>query len=328
MMVTEKYLTKPVNSASLALFRIAFGTLMAVACVRFFAHGWIKEFFIDPKFHFTYWGFEWVRPWPGVGMYVHFAVMGIAALGIALGLFYRLCMPVFFVTFTYAELIDKTFYLNHYYFVSIVSLLMCFMPLSRRWSLDAWRVGEKNNTVPAWCLNTLRAQVGVVYFFAGVAKLKPDWLVHGQPLKIWLAARADMPIIGTVFNWPYAAEVASLAGAVFDLSIVFLLLFRKSRPLAFVAVVVFHGLTGLLFNIGLFPWVMIGGASLFFAPDWPLQHATEPVHTTGALTLKQRLGFTALACHFAVQFLFPLRHHLYNGNMCWSKAFALRGTLW
>ena len=52
----------PVDIASLALFRVLFGILMASATIRFLAKGWVREFYIEPSFHFAYAGLEWIRP--------------------------------------------------------------------------------------------------------------------------------------------------------------------------------------------------------------------------------------------------------------------------
>ena len=127
---------KPVEAAPLQVFRILFGLLMLWSIIRFWAYGWIDKFYIQPKFHFTYHGFEWVKPL-GVWTYMLFVICGIAAILVTLGFKYRIAILTFFLSFTYIELMDKTTYLNHYYFVSIVSFLMIFLPANTHFSLDA-----------------------------------------------------------------------------------------------------------------------------------------------------------------------------------------------
>src|SRR5690606_19633190 len=112
-------------------------------------------------------------------------------------------------------------------------------------------------------------QVGVVYFYAGVAKIEADWLLHAQPLGIWLASRAETPVIGPLLAVPEMAYVMSWAGMLHDVLVVPLLLSRRTRPYAFGALVVFHGFTHRLFNIGVFPFLMPIAATVFFEPDWP-----------------------------------------------------------
>jgi len=259
-----------VDIASLSAFRILFGLLMAAAMVRFISKGWVRQLYVEPSFHFSYPGFAWVQPWPSFWMHAHFVALAALALGVACGFFYRTCITLFFLGFTYVELIDQTAYLNHYYFISLISGLMIFLPANRAWSIDALRKPEiRLETAPAWTLNLLRFQVAVVYFFAGLAKINADWLLHAQPLRIWLPARSDLMFFGPWLNEVWIAYAASWFGAIFDLSIVFFLLNKRTRRPAYAFVVLFHVATWLLFNIGMFPWIMIVSATLLFADDWP-----------------------------------------------------------
>jgi hypothetical protein len=43
------------------------------------------KLYIDPQFHFTYYGFEWVKPWEIIPIYF-FIIAAVAALFVALGL--------------------------------------------------------------------------------------------------------------------------------------------------------------------------------------------------------------------------------------------------
>lgn len=79
------YLLAPVDGTSMAAFRVLFGGLLFWEVLRYFQHGWIERYYITPAFHFTYPFLDFIRPWPGNGMYLHFAVMGALALLIALG---------------------------------------------------------------------------------------------------------------------------------------------------------------------------------------------------------------------------------------------------
>ena len=132
----------------------------------------------------------------------------------------------------------------------------------------------ESQAVQAWVVWALRAQVGIVYVFAGIAKLNGDWLFHAQPLRLWLADRTHLPVIGPFLDEPLVAYAASWGSAAFDCTIVAWLLWRRSRPWAYAVLVVFHIATWLLFpKIGVFPWVMIFCALVFFPSDWPRQLA-------------------------------------------------------
>ena len=118
------------------------------------------------------------------GTSVLLAVIGVAAAFVALGYRTRIALGMFLVGFVWLELVEVTTYLNHYWFVSLFGIVLLAVPASARWSLDARRRGPR--PVPVGALWLVRAQVAVVYVFAGLAKLNADWLVHGQPLRMWL----------------------------------------------------------------------------------------------------------------------------------------------
>lgn len=297
-----EHLSKPIDRASLTVFRVAFGLLMFVGVVRFFAYGWIDAFYTTPRYFFTYPGFDWVKPWPAPFMHVHYALMGLAALGIAFGRYFRASAISFTLLFAYAELIDKTNYLNHYYYVTLVAALMALMPL-----------GGKRQSVPAWCLYLLRFQAAIVYIFAGIAKLNYDWLIQAQPLRIWLGARSEY---WGVLDQAWVAYVASWAGAIFDCFVVPALLWRRTRPFAFAAVIVFHVCTWMLFDIGLFPWLMIASAMLFFAPDWPRR---QRIVLAPEGRRVPAFAVAAMVLYCAVQVALPLRRHFYEGETLWTE---------
>src|SRR5690606_24796200 len=117
--------------------------------------------------------------------------------------------------------------------VTLLLLLASFMPL-----------GRGVRTVPVWCIYLLRFQVGVVYFFAGMAKLTTDWLVHAQPLDIWLHARTDVPLMGAFFGQRSVAYAMSWGGFLFDTTIALFLLWGRTRLVAYVVLVLFHATVG------------------------------------------------------------------------------------
>ncbi len=320
-------LNRPLDAASVAAFRCAFGALLVVSTVRFLAHGWVRDFYLRPTHFFSYWGFGWVRPLPGFGMYVLYCVIALAAACIALGVAYRAAASVFALCFSYAHLCDKTNYLNHYYLVSLLGCLLIVLPLDREF---AWRVARRpearRGQVRAWVLYLLRFQIGVVYAFGGIAKLGSDWLLHGEPLRIWLSANAELPILGRWLAQPGAGVIFSWCGALFDLCIVPLLCWRVTRVPAYSLVLIFHVLTAVLFPIGMFPWIMIVAATLFLSPSWPRAWLarwsgpamlTAPEGVAGApLGIHGRV---LAALYAALQLALPLRSAFYPGNTLWTE---------
>ena len=165
------------------------------------------------------------------------------------------------------ELLDKTNYLNHYYFICLIAFLLLFVPAGSAFSIDAFIKKNRLKTVPAWCINIFKLQMGMLYFFAGIAKLNYDWLFKAMPLRLWLAPHTDLWLIGPIMNEKVTAYVFSWAGMLFDLLIVFVLLSKKWRPFGYLSVVIFHLMTSLFFQIGMFPYVMIGITIIFFSPE-------------------------------------------------------------
>lgn len=333
--------TEPVSGGSLAAVRISLGLVAALSAVRIAANGWIDALYAGPTHRFTYVGFGWV-PQPSAPVVAALvAAVGVAGVVLALGWRCRVAAAVLLAAFGWIELIDVTTYLNHYWFVTLLAALCVVAPVGRAASLDAVRRGP--GPVARGWVWLVRFQVGVVYAFAGLAKLQPDWLA-GRPLELWLPARGALPLVGPLVEQPSAARVLAVAGAAFDCSIVPLLLWRRTRLAAWLVLVAFHVSTWLLFPIGVFPWLMIGASTIFFEPDWPLtawaavrrrvgwlgaaavpagaheEPADRPRAVRVASTARWRRGMlgVAVVAWVVVQLALPLRHLAYPGDHRWS----------
>ena len=321
------WLTQPVDSASLAVFRFLFGAIMVYETYRYFALGRITRYYVEPQFYFTYELFPMITPWPEPWIYIHFVVMGLAALGLMLGLFYRLSAYVFLLTYSYVFLMDKAQHNNHYYLIILMTLLLIFVDGHRWISLDGWRKGiaddPEGELIPFWHLFILRAQIVIVYFFAGVAKLNGDWLA-GEPIRTWLHNRADYPVLGTFFTTEAAAIFFGYGGLIFDLSIGFLLLWPRTRFVAFLAVLFFNLMNKWLFSIGVFPYMMIATTILFVDPGWPRRFLRQipleiPTGWTGKKMPQHGWVFGFVGLYLLIQLFLPLRHWLYPGQVSWNE---------
>lgn len=328
----REYLKKNTEAAPLAVFRLFFGIMMFASIIRFWLNGWIAKLYIAPKFFFSYYGFEWVKPL-GDFTYLLFIVCGIAALMVAAGYKYRIAIILFFLSFTYIELMDKTTYLNHYYFISILSFLMIFLPANVYFSVDAVRDPRKAfQRIPSWCVDSVKLLLGIVYFYAGLAKINSDWLFRAMPLKIWLPSKYDLPFLGDLLQQEWLHYAFSWSGMLYDLFIPFLLLWKRTRFVAFLMVIVFHVLTRVLFPIGMFPYIMIVSALIFFSPK--LHHNIINIisawfgiskqrfdnsRTFQFSGLKKKLSIGIVSAFFIVQLLFPWRYLLYPGELFWTE---------
>jgi hypothetical protein len=328
-------LFNPVDISFLVFFRILFGGIMLWEVYRYFTNGWIGRYFVEPALTFTYYGFSWVKPWPGSGMYIHFFILGLAAACVMVGFLYRIATPVFFLAFTYFFLLDQTRYLNHFYLVCLISFLMCFLPANRAFSVDALlRPKIRSDVVPAWTLWLLRAQVGIPYFYGGLAKINSDWIHGGEPMRTWLLPFTRVPGGGPVFTSDWIVYSFVIGGLLLDLLVVPLLLWRRTRILALVAAVLFNLTNSVIFDIGIFPWLMLGTLLIYFPPGLMRRFAhafmspgeqfvdTPPAPVSVGnqpLSTSQKRVVGLLAAYLAVQLIFPLRHYLYPGDVSWTE---------
>ena len=330
-MVLQHYIESKTKAASLAVFRFLFGLIMAVSIVRFWYNGWIEDLYLLPRFHFHYTGFEFINV-PGQWLYLIFVICFLAAIGVSVGWKYRMSIILFFLSFTYIELLDKTTYLNHYYFVSVVSFLMIFLPAHVSYSVDALRnEAIRSEYIPQWTVDIIKLMLAIVYIYAGFAKLTYDWMYNAMPLAIWLPTKFDVPLIGSLMHERWIHYAFSWGGAIYDLSIVFLLLWSRTRILAFALVVIFHVLTRMLFPIGMFPYIMIAGTMIFFTAsfherflDYIVKYLPVDVDIFKNGISYRNNRFSKIVTYILIgfmvfQFLFPLRHFLLTDNVYWTE---------
>lgn len=319
------WLNAPRDVAPLAAFRIVFGALMAFEAFASYLHK-IPDRYAPDVYHFTYPGFHWVTPPPGIGIYLVIAAMGVAAFCVTIGYRYRAASMVFFIAYTYVFLIDRAAYNNHYYLIILLAFLLVIVDAHADAALDAARRPQAlRGWVPAWQIYLLRAQIVVVYFFGGVAKISPDWLQR-QPITHWIGQRAEVVALGPLLEPAFIPYLLAYGGLVFDLSIGFLLLWRPTRIAAVGLVLFFHLTNAYLFSIGIFPWLGIGATVLFLegssvrrALAW-LGYTTHTVDLPTAAprpNLRWPLAFCAI--YLLIQCVVPLRHWFFPGEVNWTE---------
>jgi hypothetical protein len=318
----HQFFNTKISAAPLVSFRLIFGALMVFSAIRFMYLGWIEDHFTEPLFHFKYYGFSWVKSASRFTLYAIHMLMILSAIGIMFlqGIAYRIAAVVLFLTFTYTELIDLTYYLNHYYFVSLICFLLIFMP-----SYVSPFSNLKNTQIKRSSIFILKAQIAILYVYAGLAKINYDWLIEALPLKIWLPANDNIFLLGPLFAWKYSPYIFSWAGMLYDTFIVLFLVYTPTRVWAYLTVILFHSLTGILFQIGVFPLVMIGIASIFFSDAWHVKlvrffvKKKAPVRKQNSPSSNYTLFNYLILGYLVFQVLFPWRYVLYPGNLFWTE---------
>lgn len=310
-----------VDNSPLIVFRIIFGILVTAECWGAIATGWVKKAFITPDYTFPFIGFEFLQPLPGYGMYYYYGVMGLCGIFIALGFYYRLSMTLFALLWAATYLMQKTNYNNHYYLLMLLSFLMLIVPAHKYASLDVKRKPEiKALTCPRWCLLIFALQISLVYLFAGIAKMNPDWLA-ANPVTSWMKVKSGYFIIGPFLALPLTPWLIAYGGVAFDLFIAQGLWFKTTRKAAFICSIFFHLFNSAVFQVGIFPYLGIAVAVFFFPPDKIRRLFFKNKPETGD---ERQINFKKpvvafIMVWFAFQILLPLRHHLFPGNVSWTE---------
>jgi vitamin K-dependent gamma-carboxylase len=323
------WLSTRVSASSLVIFRIAFGLTMAFWAFDYLRTDRVRLLCAPDMFHFTYSGFSWVRPWPGHGMIAQFLVMMLAAIMIAAGAMYRIVTVIFAIGFTHFFLIDRTNYQNHYYLIVLLSWLMTTLPANRLFSVDVLNGSvTRSGVIPRWCLLLLQFHIALPYVFGGVAKIDSDWL-SGEPMRNILRIQGWAEGVERWLSETAAANLFTWGGLLFDLLVVPAIVWRRTRIVGFLLAIGFHLSNSFMFNIHVFPWLMIAATTVFFPPDWPskFMHWLSP----GTKNIEPGVSLTETACRISrpavfvlmayctFHILWPMRHLLNEGNTGWTE---------
>lgn len=278
---------------------------------------------------FKYAGFEWVPTLSIPELNLLCAVLAISAFMLAIGLFYRVSTLILFFSWNWYFLMDMVRYNNHWYLMSLIIGVLIFIPTNSRFSIDSLlRPAIRTDFARRWQLLLIQFHLGIAYFYGGIAKLNHDWL-HGQPMTTWLRDESrEFLQLGGLID-PYTlGYVYSYGGLLFDLLIVPLLLYRKTRTMAFIVALLFHVNNIFMFSIGAFPYMMILATTMFFDPNWPKQVFSKLIRSSKKdsvelvnVASKGKKGFvTSVLCFYVIfQLVFPLRHFLFEGSPSWTN---------
>lgn len=319
----NKLLFKQVDNSPLIVFRVLFGLLIALEAWGAIATGWVKRTFIEPEFTFNFIGFDFLQPLPGSGMYFYFAVMGLFGVFVMLGFKYRLSIIAYTLLWTSVYLMQKTSYNNHYYLLVLLLLFMSIVPAHRHFSLDAMLNPDlKSIKMPNWVVLFIIAQLWIVYTYASMAKFYPDWLDGTFP-EILMRGKQHFWLVGDLLQEPWVHMSICYVGILFDLLVIPLLLWKRTRNVIFIFSIFFHLFNSFIFHIGIFPYMSLAFTVFFFPKEYihrkflkskPFYKADEVKVPHLAPTLK--LFFIIW---FIVQLVLPMRHHFIEGNVFWTE---------
>jgi vitamin K-dependent gamma-carboxylase len=242
-MVLLRYLVGPI--VILHLWRIAHATL-----------------YLD-TFHQPY--ASWYPELPR-GAYVALLWIGIAAgVGMLVRPVARAATIVAFTVVTYDLFVSTTEFHNNRAYLWVVLGCLCFVP---------------GDTGPSWPLSLLRAEATCVYAGSGLSKLfDRDWFSGRVSWGRMLAAGSNVP------HWLTNRELHTYAAKVIIATELFIavgLWFRRSRPFAIAAAVVFHIAIAFTADVEVFSILGIAALVIWLPPQWvvampPSTGITAPV---------------------------------------------------
>lgn len=319
----DRFLFKHIDNSPLILFRICFGFLIAVEGFGAIATGWIKRTLMAPQETFTFIGFEWLQPLPGNGMLYYYGIMGLLGIFIMLGFKYRLSMLTFTIMWTATYLMQKTSYNNHYYLLILLSSFMVLVPAHKYLSVDARLNPEiRSNSMPQWCVFIFVLQMFIVYSYAAVAKMYPDWLNASVP-EMLMRARKDYWLVGDFLQQRWVHFAIAYFGICFDAFIIPLLLFKKTRIWGFCAGIFFHLFNSFIFHIGIFPYMSIALCVFFFHPKTiqSIFFRNKDYYDSDEVKIPsyRNLGIAIFSIYFIVQICLPLRHWFIKDDVLWTE---------
>ena len=318
----QSLLFQKADSRQLAAFRILVGLWFLTDYIVDLAMGWVQSDYVDPILHFPFIGFEWVQPLPSLWMHLHFGLVGLAALGILLGYRYRWSLSIFLLGHLYIFFIDIVYNLNKTYLFLLLGFLLLFVDANRQWSIDVLRKPTiKKQFVPRWNLLAFQFMFILIYTYSGISKLNTDWLIRMQPLTYFLGGADEYQAVENGI-WTFVIPLFIYGGVVFDLSIGWLLLNRKTNVWANLFQASFHTLNLFVLQIGSLSIFMIFTTWLLFPTNWLKKRLGIQVPVEGNITVTpgKSKRITVILLLFAMlQVLLPNRHYLTGNDVNWTE---------
>ncbi|WP_452219732.1 HTTM domain-containing protein [Lacinutrix salivirga] len=316
-------LFKHIDNSALIVFRVIFGLLCFLESVGAIFTGWIKRTLIDPEFTFNFIGLDFLQPLPGNWMYVYYAIMGFFGLLIMVGYKYRLSMLTFTIMWSATYFMQKASYNNHYYLLILLSAIMVILPAHKYASIDAkLNPSISSISMPNWCRLVFILQLFILYTYASIAKMYPDWIDLTVP-ELLMKGKINYPIIGGVLQYKFMHYLIAYGGILFDGLIIPLLLFKPTRKYAFFASIFFHLFNSIVFQVGVFPYLSLAFCVFFFEPEKirSIFLKRKPLYTKKEILIPnyKPVLLTIGTLYFIIQIALPLRHYFIKDNVLWTE---------
>ncbi len=322
----DRILFTHIDNSALVVFRVIFGLLITAEAWGAIATGWVRKTFVEPQFTFNFIGFDFLQSFPGTGvqMYAYFAIMGVFGLGVMLGYKYRWSILGYGIMWSGVYLMQKSSYNNHYYLLMLLCGVMALYPAHHRLSIDAYKnPSHYRNSMPRWVVLLIIAQLWIVYTYASLAKLYPDWLDATVP-QLLMRGRAYYWGVGDLLQERWVHYTISYVGIIFDGLIIPMLLWKKTRKWAFIVSIFFHLFNSIIFQIGIFPYMSLAFTLFFFEPKTVHKiflSRWKPFYDKAEVIVPKykSLAIAVVSTYLIVQIALPLRHWALPDDVLWTE---------
>ncbi|TRO64500.1 HTTM domain-containing protein [Christiangramia sabulilitoris] len=320
----NRWLFKQVDNSALVVFRAFFGLLIAIEAFGAIFTGWVRRTLMEPEFTFNFIGFEFLQPLPGNGMIWYYAIMGIFGVFVMVGYKYRLSMIMYGIMWSGVYLMQKSSYNNHYYLLMLLCFIMCFLPANRWFSIDAkLKPSLSKISMPRWVWVVIVLQLWIVYTYASIAKFYPDWLDGSFPALL-MSSKRDYWLVGEFLQQGWIRYAIAYFGLLFDLLIIPLLLWKRTRVPIFLAAIFFHLFNSFIFHIGIFPYMSLAFCIFFFSPEKVnsfFLRNKKKFYDAGEIVIPsyRNILIAAMSVWFIIQVCLPLRHWFFKDDVLWTE---------
>ncbi len=150
----------------------------------------------------------------------------------------------------------------------------------------------------------------------------PDWIDLTVP-ELLMKAKQHYYLVGDLIQHKAVHYFVAYGGILFDGLVIPLLLWKRTRKLAFIASIIFHMFNSIIFQVGIFPYLSLAFAVFFFEPKTiqNLFFKKKPFYEDNEVRLpKYGNIFAALyIIYFIIQVGLPLRHQAFEDDVLWTE---------
>ncbi len=316
------WLNGPISGKRLSLFRVIFGVFMAYEMLDYLKIKLVETGFLQPGTLFNFSPFQFLDPLPAGVFKGLLMLMLVATIMITIGFQTKKASLFFAVAYMYIILLERAYYNNHIYLFALLAFILSIIDTDQHFSVSKKISGKAISWVPRWHLFLLQWQIVIVYFFGGIAKLSPDWLIEMEPIK---SARANIPegVWYSFIKQDWGLQFFIYGGLVLDLLMSLCLFHKKLKWIAIPGIILFNFMNSKIFNdIGIFPYLMLFALLMFVTTDeirkvFPSLYVSDPSAWSKQASTPSWLKNIVIV-YVIFQMLMPLRGHLFSKNMDWT----------